>query len=218
MRATLMIACLALGFLASTPSQAQVFVVGNGDASACWRAAEFGQGTMEEGFDACNHALENTQLSLRDRAATLVNRAVIRIRAGDNTGALADATQSINMIPNMGEAHVNRGAALLNLMHPDQALQEIDKGIALGSTKLYLVYYNRATSEFLLGNVRQAYFDYKHAAEINPDFALAAAALSKFKVIRRTDSADASPDDSVADVIALGSPVNLKGAAADVAQ
>ena len=109
----------------------------------------------------------------------------------------------------MGEAHVNRGAALLNLMRPDQALDAINLGIETGTKRLHLVYYNRASAKFLLGDITGAYYDYRMSADIDPEFGLATDALSHFEVVTRP-SADASgTEEVVEEVIALSSPVQL---------
>ena len=204
----LALACLAVGLL-STPSQAQVFVVGNGAANACWRGAEFGGDNLDYAFQECSRALAQPQTSLYNKAATYVNRAVLRMRAGDNSGALADANAAANISSRMGEAHVNRGAALLNLMRPEQALEAIDLGLEIGTKRLHLVYYNRASAKYLLGDISGAYYDYQMSAEINPEFGLATEALSHFEVISRPSADGSGTEDVVQEVVAVSSPVNL---------
>jgi tetratricopeptide (TPR) repeat protein len=199
-------ACVALG-LFSAPSQAQIIVVGSGAANACWRAAEFGQGNMNIGFAECSRALVQPGQSTYNKAATYVNRAVLRMRAGDNSGALADADAATNFSPNMGEAHVNRGAALLNLMRPDQALTAIDLGLDRGTKRLHLVYYNRAAAKYLLGDIPGAYYDYIASSEADPEYGPAIEALSHFEVITQP-SADAG-EQIILDVVALSDPVSI---------
>lgn len=203
----LALACLAIGLI-SSPSQAQIIVLGNGAGNACWRAAEFGTGDLNIGFTECSRALAQPGLSAYNKAATYVNRAVLRIRAGDNSGALADADMAANISPNMGEAHVNRGAALLNLMRPDQALEAIDLGLDRGTKRLHLVYYNRAAAKYLLGDIPGAYYDYLASSEANPNFALATEALSHFEVVTRPSVDAGVPEEEVVqEVVALSSPV-----------
>lgn len=203
------LACLAIGLITS-PSQAQVIVLGNGAANACWRGAEFGAGDLDIAFTECSRALAQPGISAYNKAATYVNRSVLRIRAGDNSGALADADMAANISPNMGEAYVNRGAALLNLMRPDQALEAIDVGLDRGTKRLHLVYYNRASAKYLLGDIPGAYYDYLASLEANPNFALATEALSHFEVVTQP-SVDASQpgEEIIQEVVALSSPVGV---------
>jgi len=204
----LALACITFGLL-NSPSQAQVIVLGNGAASSCWRAAEFGTGNLDVAFGDCSRALAQPVISSYNRAATYVNRAVLRMRAGDNSGALADADAAARYSSNMGEAHVNRGAALLNLMRPDQALDAINLGLETGTKRLHLVYYNRASAKFLLGDIPGAYYDYKMAAEIEPEFTMATEALSHFEVVTRPSAENGQPEEVIEEVVALSSPVNL---------
>lgn len=204
MRAAFLLTACIIGFTA-TGAEAQVLVLGNGIGSACWRAAEFGTGSMNEGFKMCTEALNTPAMSLRDKAGTYVNRAVIRLRAGDNTGALADADQAIRMM-DMGEAHVNRGAALINMMRPADALQAINTGIEKGTGKMHLVLFNRASAKFLTGDVRGSYYDYRMAADLRPDIPMLQNAVSQFQVIRRPAQGAQNSDEMVDEVVALGNP------------
>ena len=65
------------------------------------------------------------------------------------------------------------------------ALADFDKGLQLNANKPEIAYYDRAIANEALGNIRDAYIDYKKAVEIRPDFALATQQLSRFKVVRR---------------------------------
>jgi tetratricopeptide (TPR) repeat protein len=101
---------------------------------------------------------------------------------------------------------VNRGAAMLNLMRPEEALEAINLGLETGTKRLHLVYYNRASAKYLLGDVPGAYYDYQMSAEINPEFALASEALSHFEVVT-SPTADGGSEDVIQEIVALSSPV-----------
>ncbi len=164
-------------------AHAAVTVLGNGLAQVCFQTAEFG-GEPKDGIVACSEALEQGALSLRDHAATLINRGILYSRVDDTETALKDYNEGLSIDPNMGEGYVDRGAAYIVLKRYDEALQDINKGIALNAKRLQIAYYDRAIIQEALGNVRAAYDDYKKAAEIEPDFALATEQLARFKVIR----------------------------------
>jgi tetratricopeptide (TPR) repeat protein len=174
---------LGVASLMSQSAQAAVTVLGNGLAHTCYEAAEFG-GNPTDGITACTQALEQMALPVRDRAATLVNRGILYSRLEEPQTAIADYDKGIEMEPNLGEAYVDRGAALIVLTRYDEAVQDIDKGIALGSNRLQIAYYDRGLAEEALGNVREAYESYKKATEIEPGFALASSQLARFKVVR----------------------------------
>ena len=206
MRAAYLVTACVLS-LAASAAQAQVIVLGDSTAAACYQAAEFGTMGLRDGFDVCTQALNVPGLSLRDRAGTYVNRAVIRMRAGDYQGALTDSESGIKLVGSLGEAHVNRGAALLNLSRAPEGLIAINTGLANGSGRLHLVYYNRAAAKELTGDVRGAYYDYRMAVELRPDFALANEQLQRFQVVRRaasnTTEREQAKDGMYEDVVAL---------------
>jgi tetratricopeptide (TPR) repeat protein len=177
---TLASVCAGVLLFAASEAHAVIIVIGGGVATQCYATAEFGDPATA--YDLCTKALNDPYLSVRDRAATFVNRSVVRLRARDYRGAVADTDQSLARYANFGEAYVNRGAALLNLDQPDAAMKEFDKAISLGLDKVHLAYYNRGLAKEFLKDARGAYADYKKALELQPDFTLAADQLKRFTV------------------------------------
>ena len=121
---------LCLGFAA--PASAAAFVLGGGLADACSRFAVQGR-SDDYSLSTCTYALETENLVKRDRAATLVNRGVIQLRRKAYAQANRDFDTAIRLQPSMGEAFVNRGAALLGQRRWGEGKAEIDKGLALGA-------------------------------------------------------------------------------------
>ena len=119
-------------------------------------------------------------MSVRDRAATYINRSVVRLRVHDWSGALGDTELSITRVSSMGEAYVNRGAALLNLGRTQDALADFNKAITIGLDKVHLAYYNRGLAKEKLNDTRGAYADYKKALDLDPTFTTAADELKRF--------------------------------------
>jgi tetratricopeptide (TPR) repeat protein len=171
--------------MATIPSHAAVTVLGTGLARSCFEYAEFG-GNAREGIEDCTSAIDETALSPKDRAATLINRGILKSRSQDVAGALDDYDRGILLDGNLGEAYVDRGAAYIVMRRYEDALTDINKGIALGSNRLQIAYYDRAIVQEALGNIRGAYQDYKKAAEIQPDFTLALEQLARFRVVNKS--------------------------------
>jgi tetratricopeptide (TPR) repeat protein len=90
------------------------------------------------------------------------------------------------MDTNLGEGYVDRGAIMIVMRRYDDAVADFDKGISLGANRLQIAYYDRAIADEALGNIRAAYEDYKKAAEIQPDFALATQQLTRFRIVRKS--------------------------------
>ena len=144
--------------------------------------AEFG-GNAEDGIKTCTVALDETAMPLGDRAATLINRGILKTRIEDSAGALEDYNRGLAINPNLGEGYVDRGAVEIVDGKYDVAVQDITKGLDLGTNKPEIAHYDRALAYEALGNVRGAYDDYKKAVEIDPTFNLSSDQLTRFKVV-----------------------------------
>lgn len=180
-----LIAGISALVLFAEAGQAAVTVLGNGQAHACFEAAEFGTNPVD-GIGVCTDALERVALSIRDRAATLVNRGILFSRREDTARALADYDKGLSLNPGMGEAYVDRAAVMIVLRRYDEAIKNLNQGIALNSPRIQIAYYDRAVAEEATGNIRGAYDDFKKAAEIEPGFELAKKQLARFRVIQNS--------------------------------
>jgi len=179
------IAVLGLGFVGlAVPADAAVSVLNGTLASSCYQAAEYG-GSSLEGVRLCSLALQETALSSRDRAATYINLGIVKARSDDPEGALDSYNRGLAIDPSLGEGYVDRGSVQIMLKNYQAAIADITKGLALNANKPEIAYYDRAIANEAVGNIRDAYIDYKKAVEIRPDFALANDQLSRFKVVRK---------------------------------
>ena len=179
------IAFSAIAVSVAPGAQAAVTVLGNGVAHSCFEFAEFA-GNPADGVATCTFALEQTTLSVKDRAATYINRGILLSRDAQTQNALADYNRGLTMDADLGEGYVDRGAIMIVLRRYDDAVADFDKGISLGANRLQIAYYDRGIADEALGNIRAAYEDYKKAAEIQPDFTLATQQLTRFRVVRKS--------------------------------
>jgi tetratricopeptide (TPR) repeat protein len=181
--ALLLSASLVLGgAIAASEAAAGIIVLGSGLAQSCYKAAEYGGGSDTRD---CDRALEEPMVN-HDRAATYINRSVLRLRKNDAPGALADCETSIRINSQMGEAFVNKGAALITLGRPQEAIESLSHGIALGAHKLHFAYYDRAMAREDVGDIQGAYQDYRRALEIQPGFSPAVEQLKRFRVVPKS--------------------------------
>jgi tetratricopeptide (TPR) repeat protein len=168
------------GLLLANVANAAVTIVGRGPAADCYRAAA-GDRSDWRALGACDLALESQFLTTSDRAATLVNRAIIRMRRGDNNRALHDLDAAIGLDAQLSEAHVMRGAVLIELDRPQEAVEGLTRALAMNPANPERVYYYRAAAYEDQGNVRAAYEDYRRAAESAPDWAPPRHELTRFR-------------------------------------
>jgi tetratricopeptide (TPR) repeat protein len=170
--------------MVGTEAQPSVTVIGGGLAEACSRAALSGkpQPRLE---DTCTEALDKEMLNNRDRAGTLVNRGVLKMRRMSWEAATKDFNEAVRIKPDLGEAYVNRGAVKIGEHHYAESLPDLNKGLQLGVVEPAKVYYNRAMAYEGLDDAKSAYFDYQKAVELSPDWAAPKDELVRFHVERR---------------------------------
>lgn len=178
-----MAGALALALCAGS-AQAAVTVIGGGMAQACSQAAVGGVSDFK--FQKlCTDALDGEFLTPRDRAGTLVNRGVLKLRRGAYPEATQDFDHAVKLQPGMGEAYVNRAAAAIGQRRYADSLPDINKGLELGVQEPAKAYYNRALAHEGMDDAKSAYFDYQKALEIQPEWAAPREQLTRFSVSHR---------------------------------
>jgi len=176
---------LAAGVFAASlivgSAQAAVLVLGSSNAAVCSRAALDG-GTAPGGLRACDQALKEDVLNPRDRAATFVNRGILRLRGRSFERAVEDFNSALRLNPRLGEALVNRGAARIGQQRYREALADLERGSELGSTEPEKAWFNRGLANEGLGDLKAAYHAYQRAAALKPDWEAPRKELARFTV------------------------------------
>lgn len=132
----------------------------------------------------CTLAIEGPDSTSEQRAGSYNNRSVLKFAGSDYSGALADLDAAMVLQPAMAQTHANRGYVLAALKRTQEAVAAFDQAIALGTEEQARVYFNRGLAHEELAHVREAYFDYKKAAELAPDWAEPQQELTRFSVRR----------------------------------
>ena len=177
-------AAAVAALMAAAEARASVTVIGGGLAEACSRAALSGKSDVRLEL-SCTEALEKEMLNSRDRAGTLVNRGVLRMRRLNWAAATKDFNEAARIKPDMGEAYVNRGAVAIGEHRYADSLPDLNKGLQLGVEEPAKVYYNRALAYEGLDDAKSAYFDYQKAVELSPDWQAPKNELVRFHVARK---------------------------------
>jgi tetratricopeptide (TPR) repeat protein len=178
------VAALTAVLAVAAPAHGAVTVFGGGVARDCYEAVEYERLPGLEALNVCTLAIEQEQLTRRNRAATYVNRGILHMRLGDNESALRDYERSLQLLPDLVEAKVNLGAALYGLQRFDEAMTALNEGVASeNSDARATAHYNRALIHERRGDVQAAYDDFRTALEIEPSFEQAARQLTRFTVV-----------------------------------
>jgi lipoprotein NlpI len=180
-------ACAALSMAAPAVAATSTFF-GTGAGRECYLAAKAGA-SSSSALALCDVALEKEMMSDRDRAATFTNRGVIRLHRREAAQARADFSAALAMRPELGEAHVNLGAALIMAGDPAGGIAAIDKGLDLKTDQPHEAYFNRGIAREALGDTVGAYRDYSQAAALAPDWSLPKVELARFTVETRMKAA-----------------------------
>lgn len=182
--APLIVLALGSGIFATSANAQAVTVLGGGMARECSQAALSGESNprFEE---VCTEALNTELLGPTDRAGTFVNRGVLKLRRKDFSGAEADFNRALQTKGDLAEAYVNRGAAAVGARRYAEGLADINKALELGVQEPEKAYYNRALAHEGLDDMKAAYFDYRKAIELKPDWPMPRQELARFTVERR---------------------------------
>jgi tetratricopeptide (TPR) repeat protein len=157
-------------------------LTGDSYARDCYRAASVAARihyTSHEDLESCEFALRFSAMSLRDRAATLTNRGIIRMSLEDYEAAIQDYSSALKLKPEFGEIYVNIGNVYYMGKVFDKAIEEYTNAIDRQTTKIHIAYLNRGMAYENLEEWDNAEADYRAAMEIIPDAALPAVRLDQ---------------------------------------
>jgi tetratricopeptide (TPR) repeat protein len=179
---TICAAVLSLGV--SSAACAAVTVMGDSAAQQCSEAA-FHERADSSSMELCTRALGESKLDRRDLAGTYINRGVMWMVRRDYKSARSDFQSAIEIDPALGEAWVNRGAIAILDRQFQAGIDDISKGLTLGTEEPAKAYYNRAVAYEGIDDEKSAYLDYQQALVLKPGWDLPKQELLRFTVTRR---------------------------------
>lgn len=133
-------------------------------------------------MEICTLAINDRGTSPWDRAGSYNNRGVLLFAEGKMDAALADFDAAVAELDTLAAAHVNRGYTLVAQQRWEESIAAFDRGIALGAPDPARAHFNRGLVHEELGHVREAYYDYKLATELNPEWEEPRRELARFTV------------------------------------
>jgi tetratricopeptide (TPR) repeat protein len=163
-------------------ASASTLIIGESLGASCYQEAKQGR-SGREAIAICDLAIDNEVMSRTDKAATYVNRGIIRSSSGDLKGAINDYNKALQINPNMAEAFANRGTVFIRQANYTKALTELDRALSLELEQPAAVYYNRGIVHERIGDLASAYKDYLKATELKPKWQQPKTELIRFSVI-----------------------------------
>ncbi|PHS28854.1 MAG: hypothetical protein COA85_02705 [Robiginitomaculum sp.] len=176
------LAGLGAYLLATLPATAANISIGQSLSSSCFDEATWGSSNLQA-LEVCNRAIDEELLITKDLAATYVNRGIVKANRGDIEGALDDYETALKIKPNLGDALANMGSAYLYAERYEDALGKLAQALSYDNlAKPSHVYFNIAIAQEGLGNTKEAYLNFKKAAELNPKWPWPRDELKRFTV------------------------------------
>jgi tetratricopeptide (TPR) repeat protein len=163
-----------VAFLLSTPAahadtEGAVSVLSSGAARSCYVDANFGTASLQS-IATCSDALADGTLPADDRAATFINRGILKDRLSNYSGALGDYNAGLEIRPDLVDAYVDRGALAIQLGHYAEAIADLTKAITLGTRSPEAAYYDRGLVRERSGDASGACADFRQALDLQPNF------------------------------------------------
>jgi len=184
MKLSILVGAAALALGVASSAAAAVTVIGDTSAQQCSVAAFHNQ-SDEASMRLCTDAIGGGMLDRRDLAGTYINRGVMWMIRRDYASARSDFRRAIDVDPALGEAWVNRGAVAIIDQRFKDGIDDISKGLTLGTEEPAKAYYNRAVAYEGIDDEKSAYLDYQQALVLQPGWDLPKQELLRFTVTRR---------------------------------
>ncbi|NNC38336.1 MAG: tetratricopeptide repeat protein [Acidimicrobiales bacterium] len=172
-----------LTFCMSSTASAQLTVIGNGAAKDCYHSVKHGDPGRIGTIKACEGALDELSLKLKDRAATHVNIGILYMRKKDYEEAEEHYNKALKMADNVSEIHINLSANYIYTGRYQEAITAANTAIEMGTDKMPEVLFNRAMAYDHLKQYTKAYNDLKKALELRPDWPVALNAIDNYEVV-----------------------------------
>jgi tetratricopeptide (TPR) repeat protein len=165
-------------------AQSVTVLSGGGEARACASAAKLSTtrlNPMRNDLDACNRALEEVNLSRRDRAATFVNRGILLAALDEYQDALNDYNDGLELLPELPQAWNGKGNLYYLAQRYDDAIAAYQRALELNLPERQVAHYNLGITYEKLGDEAAAERSFTTALEIAPDWAPAKERLERLK-------------------------------------
>ncbi|MCP5146280.1 MAG: tetratricopeptide repeat protein [Gammaproteobacteria bacterium] len=184
-RSAIAITALLMSVLcANVQGQSVTIFGGNSLARDCYRnatmAVKLSDFVSHSAIEPCDTALEHGDMSMRDRAATFVNRGIIYANMQLYTDAVRDYEKALKMRPDFAETYINRGNIFFLGRAYLRAIEDYTTALEkMSSDNLHVAYLNRGMAYERIGDAALAEQDYRRALELSPGWTIATDRLGK---------------------------------------
>lgn len=175
---------VTLGLPALSAEAGVITIADNSMAGDCYDFAR-SRDAKAEALTVCSRALEMEPLDADNRAATLVNRGVLRMIRRDFRGAEADFDSALALRPDWTDAWLNKAFLRLRAGDGSAALPLLEKAMKLQARRPALAYFARGIAHEQAGNLKAAYADLVRARDLEPGWSMPEQALARYQLVQR---------------------------------
>lgn len=154
---------------AAVPAHATETYFGSGLGKQCFDAVSIGHASHTD-LKLCTKALQSGTLTRGSLPATYVNRGIIFMRMEQYTDAINDYERALELAPDLAEAKVNMGAALIGLRRYASAITFLESGLEENPLSPHVAYYNLGIVHEMMGDYQRARGHYASAAALAPEW------------------------------------------------
>lgn len=184
MRSLILAAGIATLALPLSAGKSAVITIGGPLSQLCYEAA-LSQDDRNSALEECTRSLQEEPLMTPDRAATYVNRGILKMRRGSDSDADADFDAALALDGNLSDAWLNKGFLRLRKGDGRDALPLLQQGIDRKPQRRALAIFARGVAYEQMGELASAYADLKRAHELEPGWSLPAEYLARYQVLPR---------------------------------
>lgn len=184
MRSLTLAAGIAIMAVPLAAAHSAVFTVGGPLSKLCYESA-LGQDNRAAAIDGCTRALDEEALLPRDRAATFVNRGILKMVSRQYRDADADFDAALALDPNLPDPWLNKGFLRLRQGDGRDALPLLQEGINRKPERQALAIFARGVAYEQMGDFRSAYEDLRRAHELEPRWSLPSEYLARYQLVAR---------------------------------
>lgn len=160
---------MILTAIAASPANANQTYFGSGLGKQCYDAVAIGHASHTD-LKLCTKAIESGTLTMGNLPATYVNRGIILMRMERFNDAIKDYERALKMAPDLAEAKVNMGAALIGLRRYASAIAILEEGLKNDPLSPHVAYYNLGIVHEMIGDYKSARGHYTQALSLAPEW------------------------------------------------
>lgn len=163
-------------------SHSATITLGGPFSQLCYKAA-LSQDDRDSSLEDCTRSLNEEAMENSDRAATYVNRGILRMIRGNDSAADADFDAALSIQHELPDAWLNKGFLRIREGNGREALPLLQQGIDRKPENVALAIFARGVAYEQMGDFNAAYRDLRRAHELQPRWSMPSEYLAHYRLV-----------------------------------